>query len=99
MESWCKMLTTEDREMECPATDDEKPFDPYLYHAEMPLTADFYPLGFPVQLTTNSTEVVEAAEESWGSSRKQFEVSPLRLHIGVLDDGSTECPPAPVSRA
>lgn len=74
-------------------------FDPYLYHAEMPLSAVYYPLGFPLELTTNSEEVLEAADESWGLFRQQFDTPALRLRIGVLADGPAACPPAPVFRA
>jgi hypothetical protein len=93
------MLMTEDLQIVSPHTEEEKPFDPYCYRAEMPLTAVYFPLGFPLQLRTNSPAVIEAAEESWGHSKQQFEVPPLRIQVGVMDDGSTECPPAPVARA
>src|SRR5580704_9341424 len=74
-------------------------FDPYLHHAEMPLTAVYYPLGFPLEVTTNSRDVLDAAHENWGMFRKQFETPPMRLRIGVIEDGSTECPSAPVPRS
>ena len=32
--------------------------DPYLYHAEMPFRAVYYPLGFPLELVTNSKRCV-----------------------------------------
>lgn len=76
-----------------------KSFDPYLYHAEMPLSAVYYPLGFPLELTTNSVDVLEAAEESWGSFTQQFSIQALQLKVGVLEDESTECPAAPIFRA
>jgi len=76
-----------------------KAFDPYLYNAEMPLTAVYYPLGFPLEMTTNSEEVLEAAEESWGSFAQQFATPALQLKVGVLDGESTECPAAPTFRA
>lgn len=90
---------TENPEIVSLHAEDEKPFDPYRYHAEMPHSAVYFPLGFPVQLKTNSTEVLEAAEESWGYSWQQFEMPPLLLQIGVVDDGSKECPETPVALA
>jgi hypothetical protein len=75
------------------------PFDPYLCHMEMPLTAVYYPLGFPLELTTNSEEVMEGAEESWGAFRQQFDIPALRFQIGMLEDDSTKCPTGPVFRA
>ena len=40
--------------------------DPYLSRTAMPLRGIYYPLGFPLELTTNSKDVMAAAEESWG---------------------------------
>ena len=74
-------------------------FDPYLHHAEMPLKAVYYPLGFPLELATNSKNVLDAASENWGFFNQQFETPPMRLRIGVIEDGSTECPSAPVPRS
>jgi hypothetical protein len=74
-------------------------FDPYLYRAEMPLTAVYYPLGFPLELSTNSGDVLEAAEESWGSFTQQFSTPAFQLKVGVLDGAATECPATPTFRA
>jgi hypothetical protein len=65
----------------------------------LPFRVVFYPLGFAVEITTNSGEVLAAAEESWGRFRKGFSEPPVRLEVGVLTDGSRECPPAPDCRA
>jgi hypothetical protein len=56
-------------------------------------------LGFAVEVSTNSAEVLVAAEESWGRFRKAFSDPPVRLDIGVIADDSKECPPAPGCRA
>jgi len=74
-------------------------FDPYLNHAEMPFSTVYYPLGFPLQLTTNSEAVLQAANESWGAFKQHFDIPALQLKVGVLDIGSTECPAAPIFRA
>ena len=47
------------------------------------LRAVCYPLGFPVNLTTNSPDVLRAAEESWGSGGMEFEARPLRIRVMV----------------
>lgn len=93
------MLTVEERIDAYGKRESASSFDPYLYHAEMPLTAVYYPLGFPLELTTNSEEVLEAAKESWGAFKQQIEIPALQLRIGVLENESTECPTAPVFRA
>jgi hypothetical protein len=76
-----------------------QPSDPYLYHAKMPLTAIYYPLGFPLVLSTNSDGVLQAAEESWGGFVQQFSTPALQLNVGVLDGDSTACPANPTFRA
>jgi len=73
-------------------------FDPLLYDFEMPLRAVHYPVGFPLEIATNSEEVLAAAKESWGYFNKAFGNPPLTLRIGVLDGGPAECPPGPVFR-
>jgi hypothetical protein len=74
-------------------------FDPYLYRAEMPLSAVFYPLGFPVRVSTNSAAVLEAAEESWGVFAREFRTPTIQMTIGVSEGEASECPPAPGCRA
>ena len=37
--------------------------DPLSICAELPLEAEFHPLGFPLQLATNSAAVMEAASD------------------------------------
>jgi hypothetical protein len=66
--------------------------DPLLYDFEMPLQATYYPFGFSLEITTNSHEVLAAAEESWGHFRKLFSEPPLQIRIGVLDGGPAEPP-------
>lgn len=73
--------------------------DPYLYHAPMPLRAVYFPLGFPVELATNSEDVLAAAEESWGEFKQTFATPPLQLRIGVLEGNSTESAPPSTFRA
>jgi hypothetical protein len=77
----------------------EKIFDPYLYLEPMPFSRTFFPLGFPQTITTNSKEVLDAAEESWGEYEQRVEMPPIRTQIGVRDDGSTRCPEFMTPRA
>ena len=84
-------------------TRDDRPqkqlFDPYLQRAEMPYTALHFPMGFPVQLSTNSLEVLAAAEESWGKFEQLFKMEPAQLQVGLREDGPTDCPGPLVPRA
>jgi hypothetical protein len=64
----------------------------------LPLRAMFHPLGFPVQIETNSERVLEAARESWSSFRPAFSTPPTRLRVAVTGEDSGALPPAPVFR-
>jgi hypothetical protein len=66
----------------------------------LPLRGTFYPLGFPVEIQTNSASVLAAAEQSWRHFRPQFEHPPLFLELGVSEDESpmADLPPTPVCR-
>jgi hypothetical protein len=72
--------------------------DPMMARTELPLQQTFYPFGFPLQVLTNSEEVLDAAHESWNGFRQIFDMEPIRFHVGVAEGGSMECPPAPSSR-
>jgi hypothetical protein len=72
--------------------------DPQSCDIEMPLQAVYYPLGFPLEIATNSRAILEAAEESWGHFRRFFPVPPLQLRIEVSEGKGGECPLPGVSR-
>lgn len=63
-----------------------------------PLTKTFFPLGFPLELSTNCAEVLDAAAESWRDFTQIFHTPPVRLQVGVLESGESECPPVPACR-
>jgi HPr Serine kinase C-terminal domain len=72
--------------------------DPLLYDFELSLHATYYFLGFPIEIFTNSSEVLAGAEESWGKFRKVFSEPPLQLRIGVVPGTRKELPPLPTCR-
>ncbi len=67
--------------------------DPYFGNVELPLTASYYPAGFPLELSTNSRDVIESANESWGRWSREFERPPLRLRVRVDPKGALAPPP------
>jgi hypothetical protein len=73
--------------------------DPLLYDFELPLLGVYHPLGFSVEIATNSHEVLAGADESWGLFRKVFFEPPVQLRIGVVEGGQERCPRPPVCRA
>jgi hypothetical protein len=72
--------------------------DPIGCDFSLPLKGVFYPLGFPVEIATNSADVLEAAEENWKSFDRVFNTPPVELRIAVLDGHGSECPPPPTCR-
>jgi hypothetical protein len=73
--------------------------DPLLRNVHLPLRAVFHPMGFSVEVVTNSVEVLAAAEASWGHFKKVFSDRTVELRFGVTDDDSQECPPEAIYRA
>src|SRR5438309_177830 len=73
-------------------------WDPLLCRAELPYRRTFYPLGFPIELVTNSVPVLAAAEESWRPHRPQYECAPLQLQLAVADSPSGVTPNIPKCR-
>jgi hypothetical protein len=74
-------------------------FDPHLARVAMPLRQVYFPLGFPLELTTNSEAVIAAADESWGAFTQKLDIPPLQVQIGVRESDAAECPPASTFRA
>lgn len=74
--------------------------DSVLSNFDLPLRATYFPLGFPLEIATNSPEVLAAAQQSWGLFQPRFSCPPLVLRIGVTENASdtTDVPPAPVCR-
>ena len=73
--------------------------DPLLSELNFPHRAIFYPLGFPLEIETNSEEVIQAARQSWGRFRCEFGGTPIRISIGVAAEGDSQLPPPPVFRS
>ena len=61
--------------------------DPLLRRVKMPLAGQFYPLGFRVDISTNSEHVLAAAGESWNCFPGKPSIpSSLQLQIGILGE-------------
>lgn len=71
-----------------------KRIDPLLHGVELPLFATCYPVGFRVNIATNSRDVLEAAEESWGHYRPEFECGPLEFRVIVRPEGELALQPS-----
>jgi len=59
-----------------------------LRDAALPLAATYYPLGFPLELATNSRDVIDAASEAWAPFIPEFDAPPIRLRVSVQAEGA-----------
>src|SRR5947199_2292172 len=70
--------------------------DPFRREVRLDIQSIYYPLGFPLQLATNSAEVNTAASQLWGRYPQAFDRPPLRVRVSV-EAGETN-PPIPAYR-
>src|SRR6266851_9152640 len=68
-------------------------YDPVLSAHPLPLRARFYPLGFPLDLETNSADVIQAASEGWSLFQQAFDEAPVRISLGVAPGEILGIPP------
>lgn len=72
--------------------------DPVCARVELKHRAVFHPLGFPLELSSNSEEVLAAAAESWHGFTPLFKGWPIHVRVYVHESTAIECPPTPVCR-
>jgi hypothetical protein len=72
--------------------------DPLLYHRPLHLQVEVYPLGCPLRISTNSSEVLKRVDESWARFSKLFNAAPVKLNIGVNGERERKVPEPPVFR-
>ncbi len=73
--------------------------DPLGYRQSLPLSKRLYPLGCPVDLFTNSDDVVNAAEARWSGCDSLFERDAIRFDVVVSEGTGKKTPPTPSFRA
>jgi len=74
-------------------------FDPLCYGVELPYQAVLYPLGFRMDLTTNSQDVIQAAEEDWSGFPLLFDDRALEVRVAASNDDQAPCPTSLIWRA
>lgn len=72
--------------------------DPLLCNFELPFRETFYPLGFALDVATNSRDIILASRESWSMRTRHFQEPAARLRIAVRDEASRQCPGEPTFR-
>jgi hypothetical protein len=61
--------------------------DPLRVTTDLPLTGRYHPLGFDLEIATNSRDILAAAEEAWAGVAREFDGAPLRIRAVVSSDG------------
>ena len=68
--------------------------DPLLINASMAFSRNYYPVGFFLQLATNSPDVVAAADECWGELKLEFVRDPIEIRVIVQPVGKLSPKPS-----
>jgi hypothetical protein len=63
--------------------------DPLGYDVPLSLKSRYYPMGCPVEISTNSPEIIAAADEIWGQFPVTRNEKPARLTITVEDQDAS----------
>ena len=70
------------------------PYDPLGYGRSLPLKSRYYPMGFPLDVATNSEDILTIADSIWGPFPATSHASAATLRIAV-DDHDATVPPLP----
>lgn len=80
--------------------DTPKPtWDPLGYTTALPLHQEFFPLGFPLEIETNSAQVLAAAATSWPETQGLFSEPRLQMRVLVAPSETNQPAPPPQYRA
>jgi len=74
------------------------PQEALLCDMDLPLRGIFYPLGYAVEILTNRSAVLKAANQSFGHACSSRTGKPLQVRVGVSDREGLQCPPEPTRR-
>jgi hypothetical protein len=75
------------------------PRDPLQYYVEFPFHGAYYPLGLPLEISTNHRAVLTAAQQTWGPFPPMQSAAKIHLRFGVSDSGCPDLPRPPSFRA
>lgn len=71
----------------------------FVHDVSLPKSATFFPIGFPVEIRTNSDAVLRAASESWSSFEQTYAEAPIVLSLAVTDVEQDRAPQRPQFRS
>jgi hypothetical protein len=67
--------------------------DPIRSRVPLRLSTTFHPVGFPLEIATNTSEVLAAAGELWSPYPRLSRSAPLRLEVAVEGEGPCDVGP------
>ena len=73
--------------------------DIILYDIPLPMRATLFPLGFPLELATNSAAVIASAIQSWSSFEVAHPETPISFSLAVTEHDDERLPPRPRFRS
>lgn len=71
------------------------PEDPLGYGVDLPLENTFHPMGYPVEIRTNSPFVLDAAERLWKSYPRISNAQPMHMRFIVSPNDGMRIPSPP----
>jgi len=66
--------------------------DPLAYSRPLPIVRTFYPMGFGLELSTDSREIEKTAESLWSRYSSMSELPPVRLRVAVSESDAEVAP-------
>ncbi len=73
-------------------------WDPLGCNTLLPLEQTFFPLGFPLEIQTNASEVLAAAETSWPEKQRVLSDPVVSMRVVVAASENNVTPPPPAYR-
>jgi hypothetical protein len=73
-------------------------YDPLQWATPLPIQAEYFPMGYPLSIASNSARVHLTAARIWSRYPRLSDELAVRLNIAVTADGGAFDPPAPLFR-
>lgn len=92
------MLKLEEIESTCATRAAPEPERHPVLPPPVTLQRRFFPWGFPLDVRTNSDEVLAQCRIQWGQFEQHFDTDPFLADIHVVESLNQDCPPQPQYR-
>ena len=88
------MMTVREMESACDSPVQLEYPDP-LKLADLTLSKTYHPIGFPLEVKTNSRIILDMNDKLWSHFTYQHNTAPMRAYVYVTKGGPPECPREP----